>query len=71
MSTADDPKECFALRGDYLECLHHRKEIGRINEVVRERNKQMEEEMEKAKEALFDRVRKGEWVNEALNKNKK
>jgi NADH dehydrogenase (ubiquinone) Fe-S protein 5 len=27
MSTADTPSACFALREDYLECLHHRKEV--------------------------------------------
>ena len=27
METTDDPKKCFAFREDYLECLHHRKEV--------------------------------------------
>ena len=27
ISKADDPKSCRTLRDDYLECLHHRKEV--------------------------------------------
>ncbi len=27
METTDDPRKCFAYREDYLECLHHRKEV--------------------------------------------
>ena len=27
MSKAIDPKECLDLREDYLECLHHKKEV--------------------------------------------
>lgn len=29
MSKADDPKKCSDYREDYLECLHHRKEVRR------------------------------------------
>jgi hypothetical protein len=35
----DDPRKCKALRDDYLECLHHRKEIARLNAVYREQKK--------------------------------
>lgn len=28
MRETSDPKHCRALRDDYLECLHHRKEVG-------------------------------------------
>jgi hypothetical protein len=27
MAEADDPRNCFEKREDYLECLHHRKEV--------------------------------------------
>ena len=27
MKDTDEPKKCRALRDDYLECLHHRKEV--------------------------------------------
>lgn len=27
MSKTDDPVKCRALRDDYLECLHHRREV--------------------------------------------
>lgn len=27
MSKTDDPKSCKDFRDDYLECLHHRKEV--------------------------------------------
>lgn len=27
MSKAEDPKSCKDFRDDYLECLHHRKEV--------------------------------------------
>jgi hypothetical protein len=27
MSTASEPQKCFAKREDYMECLHHRKEV--------------------------------------------
>lgn len=43
MREADDPKGCRALRDDYLECLHHRKEFSRLNAIYRERQKQLAE----------------------------
>ena len=27
MKDTDDPRKCKALKDDYLECLHHRKEV--------------------------------------------
>ena len=27
MSDTDDPRKCHSYREDYLECLHHRKEV--------------------------------------------
>mmetsp|Transcript_13817 Transcript_13817/g.41768 ORF Transcript_13817/g.41768 Transcript_13817/m.41768 type:complete len:82 (+) Transcript_13817:215-460(+) len=39
MSETDDPAKCRALRDDYLECLHHRKEYTRLNKI----NKRIEE----------------------------
>ena len=38
MSTADSPKECYALREDYSECLHHKKEYTRMNRILLEKN---------------------------------
>ena len=32
-SDADHPNACAPLRDDYLECLHHKKEFTRRNEV--------------------------------------
>jgi len=40
MSKTDDPVKCRALRDDYLECLHHRKEFTRLNAITREEQKQ-------------------------------
>lgn len=28
ISKTDDPNKCVEIRDDYLECLHHRKEVG-------------------------------------------
>ena len=39
MATAEEPRACKDLRDDYLECLHHRKEIARLNAVYREQKK--------------------------------
>ena len=38
MSTADSPKECYALREDYSECLHHKKEYTRMNRILLEKS---------------------------------
>ena len=39
MADTDDPHTCTALKGDYLECLHHNKEIRRKNAIHAERVK--------------------------------
>ena len=39
MSTADSPKECYTLREDYSECLHHKKEYTRMNRILLEKVK--------------------------------
>jgi NADH dehydrogenase (ubiquinone) Fe-S protein 5 len=36
MSQTDDPVKCRALRDDYLECLHHRREYTRLNRITKE-----------------------------------
>ena len=38
MSTADSPKECYTLREDYSECLHHKKEYTRMNRILLEKS---------------------------------
>lgn len=52
ITKADDPLSCKALRDDYLECLHHRKEFTRLNTIYREYQKQLKEGVEKVKEAV-------------------
>ncbi len=37
MSKTDDPKKCKDFRDDYLECLHHRKEVRAA--AVQQRNR--------------------------------
>ena len=54
MSEAEDPKDCEMLRNDYLECLHHRKEIKRINAI----NKQVAKNHEDRADALKAQVRR-------------
>eukprot|EP00891_Asterochloris_glomerata_P007355 jgi/Astpho2/7355/e_gw1.00114.274.1_t len=39
MEKTGDPQDCQPLRDDYLECLHHRKEFGRLNAIHRERER--------------------------------
>ncbi|EIE25824.1 fiber protein Fb14 [Coccomyxa subellipsoidea C-169] len=41
MEDTDDPRKCHAYREDYLECLHHRKEFARLNQIYRERRRQL------------------------------
>jgi NADH dehydrogenase (ubiquinone) Fe-S protein 5 len=46
LADADSPNECKDNRDDYIECLHHRKEMGRMRAVadeVRRRNALPEE----------------------------
>ncbi len=33
MEDTDDPRKCHAYREDYLECLHHRKEVIQLETV--------------------------------------
>lgn len=40
MKDADTPADCFDNREDYIECLHHRKEISRMRRVAEEAKKQ-------------------------------
>ena len=54
MSEAGDPKDCEVLRNDYLECLHHRKELKRINTI----NKQVAKNHEEKADALKAQVRR-------------
>ncbi|RUP51320.1 hypothetical protein BC936DRAFT_148765 [Jimgerdemannia flammicorona] len=39
---ADSPQECLLQRDDYLECLHHTKEIARVLRIKTEELKQLE-----------------------------
>ena len=41
MSTSPDSSACKDLREDYMECLHHKKEITRFNALQEERVKKM------------------------------
>jgi NADH dehydrogenase (ubiquinone) Fe-S protein 5 len=36
LADADVPSECQSNRDDYIECLHHRKEMGRMRAVADE-----------------------------------
>ena len=38
MANADSPKECYTLREDYSECLHHKKAYTRMNRILLEKN---------------------------------
>mmetsp|Transcript_8225 Transcript_8225/g.21200 ORF Transcript_8225/g.21200 Transcript_8225/m.21200 type:complete len:88 (-) Transcript_8225:394-657(-) len=40
MVETDKPSKCIDLREDYFECLHHRKEISRVNRIGKEIEKQ-------------------------------
>mmetsp|Transcript_8528 Transcript_8528/g.15767 ORF Transcript_8528/g.15767 Transcript_8528/m.15767 type:complete len:81 (-) Transcript_8528:81-323(-) len=40
MMETDKPSKCAELREDYFECLHHRKEIARYNQIGKELAKQ-------------------------------
>ncbi|KAF9302056.1 hypothetical protein BGZ74_005912 [Mortierella antarctica] len=45
---ADKPEECVLQRDDYLECLHHSKEIIRTKTIQDEHNKQKEKRAQDA-----------------------
>eukprot|EP00690_Seculamonas_sp_ecuadoriensis_P001321 EC814525.1.p5 GENE.EC814525.1~~EC814525.1.p5 ORF type:complete len:75 (-),score=25.12 EC814525.1:356-580(-) len=40
MSDADTPAKCTLQREDYLECLHHKKELTRLKRIEEERMRQ-------------------------------
>mmetsp|Transcript_4864 Transcript_4864/g.8940 ORF Transcript_4864/g.8940 Transcript_4864/m.8940 type:complete len:88 (-) Transcript_4864:173-436(-) len=40
MVNVEDRTDCWEFREDYLECLHHRKEIARNTEIYMEKKKQ-------------------------------
>jgi NADH dehydrogenase (ubiquinone) Fe-S protein 5 len=51
---AEQPSDCKHLQEDYLECLHHRKEIVRENTIERERAKEKERQLEEKKQYMRD-----------------
>ncbi|KAK3235722.1 hypothetical protein CYMTET_54095 [Cymbomonas tetramitiformis] len=64
MSTTDNPKLCAEKREDYFECLHHRKEITRINAVTQQRIVEMQK-TKTALDAKFEDIwNKNQLVNE-------
>lgn len=62
MSTADDPSECVNLREDYFECLHHRKEIKRINTINEQRAKLINDKAEELKADIWKHVWDSSWT---------
>ena len=62
MSTADDPSECVNLREDYFECLHHRKEIKRINTINEQRAKLINDKAEDLKADIWKQVWDTSWT---------
>ena len=50
--TGERSTACFKFREDYVECLHHKKEYTRENEIERERVRRNEEHAEAIKEEL-------------------
>ena len=57
MNEADDRSACFKFREDYVECLHHKKEYRRENEIENERQR-------RKKEALLKEMRTFSWVTD-------
>jgi NADH dehydrogenase (ubiquinone) Fe-S protein 5 len=55
MMETDKPSACADLREDYFECLHHRKEIGRLNRI----GKELEKLKAEGKSPLEDNGAKG------------
>lgn len=43
LAEADEPVQCKDFRDDYLECLHHKKEITRYNLIARQEAKLKEQ----------------------------
>jgi len=52
---ADAPAECMAQAGDYIECLHHTREVARTKAVQEELIKRVQHDANEAKkmEAIF------------------
>ena len=60
--TGERSTACFKFREDYVECLHHKKEYTRENEIERERVRRNEEHAEAIKEELTREMRSMSWV---------
>ena len=41
ISTSKNAQACKDLHGDYMECLHHKKEVARLNAVTGERERKL------------------------------
>ena len=66
VNEADDRSACFKFREDYVECLHHKKEYRRENEIENERQRRNEEHANAKKEALLKEMRTFSWVTLVL-----
>jgi len=42
MEETDNPLKCDALKEDYFECLHHRKEFARMSAIARQEKRNQE-----------------------------
>ena len=62
--TGERSTACFKFREDYVECLHHKKEYTRENEIERERVRRNEEHAEAIKEELTREMRSMSWVTD-------
>ncbi|WFD27838.1 hypothetical protein MNAN1_002844 [Malassezia nana] len=54
--TADEPTECVPQKEDYLECLHHTKELERAHAIQRRMIEVQHEESKRAREAVRDQA---------------
>ncbi|WFD20518.1 hypothetical protein MCAP1_002764 [Malassezia caprae] len=50
--TADEPSECTLQKEDYLECLHHTKELERAHAIQRRMIEVQHEESKRARETV-------------------
>jgi len=66
LSTERDQSKCTDLREDYMECLHHKKEITRLNALVAEREKKIAAH-QPVPPLVGDQIKSGEiklpWTN--------
>ena len=62
--TGERSTACFKFREYYVECLHHKKEYTRENEIERERVRRNEEHAEAIKEELTREMRSMSWVTD-------